>query len=196
MSTPTTIQAPAPSWGLDRIDQRDLPVDGQYAFTADGAGVHAYVIDTGVLVGHGDFGGRASAPPGADFIGGPACSPSLDDESGHATHVAGTIGGATYGIAKAVSLVSVRVLGCSGSGSYSQVIAGVDWVTDHAVKPAVANMSLSGGSYSPLDQAVADSIASGVTYAVAAGNSTGNVSQTRARPAPPPRRRWRPRART
>jgi subtilisin family serine protease len=171
----TTTQDPAPSWGLDRVDQRNLPVDGRYTYAADGAGVHAYIIDTGVLVGHSDFGGRASAPPAADFVGGAACTPSPTDKSGHATHVAGTIGGTTYGIAKAVSLESVRVLNCAGSGSYSQVIDGVDWVTANAVKPAVANMSLGGGYYKDLDDAVTASIASGVTYAVAAGNDNGDA---------------------
>ena len=162
-------QVSPPSWGLDRVDQHDLPLDNQYSYLGDGTDVHAYVIDTGVRTTHTDFGGRAST--GVDEVGGVPCNPVTQPKSGHGTHVAGTIGGSTYGLAKNVSVVSVRVLDCSGSGLVSQVVAGVDWVTAHAIKPAVANLSLGGGTSATMDSAVSNSIASGVTYAIAAGNS-------------------------
>ena len=159
-----------PSWGLDRIDQR-AGLDGSYTYPDVPAGtVHAYVLDTGIRTTHIEFGGRAS--DGWDFVDNDAVA---DDCNGHGTHVAGTIGGATYGVAKNVQLVGVRVLDCSGVGAYSQIIAGVDWVTAHAVKPAVANMSLGGPADRALDDAVRASIASGVTYVVAAGNSNTNA---------------------
>jgi subtilisin family serine protease len=156
-----------PSWGLDRIDQRALPLDNSYTYPNTAANVHAYIIDTGIRFSHSDFGGRAVT--GFDAVdGGPA-----DDCNGHGTHVAGTVGGTAYGVAKGVTLVGVRVLNCSGSGTNAGVIAGVDWVTANAVKPAVANMSLGGGANASLDTAVRNSIASGVTYGLAAGNSNG-----------------------
>ncbi len=154
-----------PSWGLDRIDQRNLPLDNSYTYPNTAANVHAYIIDTGIRFTHVDFGGRATS--GFDAIDGGAA----DDCHGHGTHVAGTTGGTAYGVAKSVQLVGVRVLNCQGSGTTAQVVAGVDWVTNNAIKPAVANMSLGGGIQQALDDAVAASIASGVTYAIAAGNS-------------------------
>ncbi|GLZ56625.1 serine protease [Micromonospora sp. NBRC 107095] len=160
-------QANPPSWGLDRIDQRNLPLDSSYTYPNTASNVHAYIIDTGIRFSHNDFGGRATS--GYDAVDGG----SADDCNGHGTHVAGTVGGSAYGVAKAVQLVGVRVLNCSGSGTNAGVIAGVDWVTANAIKPAVANMSLGGGANSSLDNAVRNSIASGVTYGLAAGNDSG-----------------------
>lgn len=159
-------QSPA-TWGLDRIDQRALPLSNSYTYNTTGAGVKAYIIDTGINVNHTDFGGRAVN--GYDAVDG---SLPAADCNGHGTHVSGTVGGATYGVAKGVTLVAVRVLDCNGSGTNSQVIAGIDWVTgNHAAgQPAVANMSLGGGASSALDTAVSNSINDGVTYAIAAGN--------------------------
>ncbi len=162
-------QTNPPSWGLDRVDQRALPLNQTYNYNQTGSGVDAYILDTGIRLTHVDFGGRAVTGYDAITPGGTA-----NDGNGHGTHVAGTTGGASYGIAKSVRLVAVRVLDNSGSGTYAQVIAGVDWVTgDHTTRPAVANMSLTGPAASSLDDAVRNSIADGVTYCVAAGNNYG-----------------------
>jgi aqualysin 1 len=160
-----------PPWGLDRIDQRILPLNQTYNYDATGVGVKVYVIDTGIRFSHVQFGGRAIS--GFDSVDGG----SADDCNGHGTHVAGTIGSAAYGVAKGVSLVGVRVLNCQGSGSTAGVIAGIDWVSGNhqAGQPAVANMSLGGGASSALDTAVLNSINDGVTYAIAAGNSNANA---------------------
>jgi len=164
----TGAQTPTPSWGLDRVDQAALPLDDTYTHPNEGEGVTAYIIDTGIRASHADFGGRVA--PGRDVV-------DDDDDpadcNGHGTHVAGTVGGTAHGVAKKVGLVGVRVLDCSGSGSYSGVIAGIDWVTANAAKPAVANMSLGGDANATVDQAVRNSIAAGVTYGLAAGNDKG-----------------------
>ncbi|AEB12761.1 S8 family peptidase [Marinithermus hydrothermalis] len=160
----TATQTSAP-WGLDRIDQRDLPLDNSYTYTYTGSGVHVYVIDTGIRTTHAEFTGRIGNGYTAINDGN-----GYADCNGHGTHVAGTIGGSTYGVAKGVTLHPVRVLDCSGSGTNSGVIAGVDWVTQNHQSPAVANMSLGGGASQALDDAVRNSIAAGVTYVVAAGN--------------------------
>ncbi|MGK5446482.1 S8 family peptidase [Streptomyces radiopugnans] len=165
-------QTNPPSWGLDRIDQRALPLDSRYTYPdSAGQGVNAYIIDTGVRISHSDFGGRAVN--GYDAVDGDNVA---QDGNGHGTHVAGTVAGTSHGVAKKARIVAVRVLDNNGSGTISGVVAGVDWVTRNAVKPAVANMSLGGGANSTLDTAVRNSIASGVTYAVAAGNSNTNAS--------------------
>ncbi|WP_435121145.1 S8 family peptidase [Micromonospora tulbaghiae] len=156
------------TWGLDRIDQRNLPLNSTYTYPNTASNVRAYIIDTGIRTTHSDFGGRATW--GTNTV-----DTNNTDCNGHGTHVAGTVGGTKYGVAKSVRLVAVKVLNCSGSGTTAGVISGVNWVTSNAVKPAVANMSLGGGASTTLDNAVANSINSGITYALAAGNSSANA---------------------
>jgi subtilisin family serine protease len=166
------IVQPGATAGLDRIDQRFLPLSGSYAYTADGAGVRVYIIDTGINFGHIDFDGRAVLGTDVSWF----TTPDGVDCNGHGTHVAGTIGGTTYGVAKKVQLYAVRVLDCQGVGNLFTVLDGIDWVTRNAVLPAVANMSL-GTGYSPsINQAVLNSVLKrGVVYAVAAGNSAADA---------------------
>ncbi|GHB53680.1 S8 family peptidase [Mongoliitalea lutea] len=172
----TTTQTNA-TWGLDRIDQRSLPLNGTYIYTANGQGVTAYIIDTGIRTDHVEFGGRAQR--GFDAFGG-----NSEDCNGHGTHVAGTVGGTTFGVAKNVTLVGVRVLDCRGSGSFSGVIAGMDWVVSQANGPSVANMSLGGGSSTAVNDAVARMYNAGVPVIVAAGNSNANACNSSPAGAP------------
>jgi aqualysin 1 len=167
--TLSATQSPA-TWGLDRIDQRTLPLSNSFTYTNTGAGVHAYIVDTGIRSTHTEFTGRVGN--GRDLV---QNDNTPQDCNGHGTHVAGTVGGTTYGVAKGVTLHGVRVLNCSGSGTNSGVIAGVDWVRLNHVKPAVANMSLGGSASTALDNAVASAVSAGVTFVVAAGNSSANA---------------------
>lgn len=156
------------TWGIDRIDQRPLPLSGTYTYAFSGAGVTAYIVDTGLRYTHGEFGGRAAF--GFDAFGGDG-----SDCHGHGTHVAGTVGGATYGVAKGVRLVAVRVLDCRGSGTTAGVIAGLDWIAANGARPGVANLSLGGGASTSLDDAIARLFDAGVVSAVAAGNSNADA---------------------
>ncbi|NUT51558.1 MAG: S8 family peptidase, partial [Saccharothrix sp.] len=166
----TGTQPNPPSWGLDRLDQRDLPLDSSYTYPGDGTGVTAYIIDTGIRTTHSDFGGRATW--GTNTV-----DTNNTDCNGHGTHVAGTVGGTNHGVAKNVRLIAVKVLNCSGSGSFAGVAAGIDWVTGHHTSgPAVANMSLGGsGSDTTGETAVRNAIADGVTFAIASGNSNADA---------------------
>jgi len=164
-TTQETVQNGA-TWGLDRIDEVDRPLDGAFGYTATGSGVTAYILDTGIRPTHSEFAGRVAS--GHSTINDKR---GTNDCNGHGTHVAGTVGGTTYGVAKGVTLVPVRVLDCRGSGSWSGIIAGIDWVVaNHTGGPAVANMSLGGGANSSVDDAVRRLIADGVATGVAAGN--------------------------
>ncbi|MEU5721054.1 S8 family serine peptidase [Micromonospora sp. NPDC047738] len=159
-------QTNPPSWGLDRIDQRNLPLNSSYTYPNTATNVRAYIIDTGIRTTHSDFGGRASW--GTNTV-----DSNNTDCNGHGTHVAGTVGGSSYGVAKGVQLIAVKVLNCAGSGTTAGVVSGVNWVTQNAVKPAVANMSLGGGVDTTLDTAVRNSVNAGITYGLAAGNDSG-----------------------
>ncbi|UMP01098.1 S8 family peptidase [Amycolatopsis sp. EV170708-02-1] len=162
-----------PSWGLDRVDQADLPLDNKYTYPTKADNVTAYVIDTGVRGSHKDFGDRAAG--GKDFVDN---DDTPNDEHGHGTHVAGTIGGTDHGLAKGVKIVGVRVLDANGSGTTEGVVAGVDWVAANAKGPSVANMSLGGGADDALDAAVKGAIDKGVTFALAAGNESSDAGTT------------------
>ncbi|MET0135032.1 MAG: S8 family peptidase [Kibdelosporangium sp.] len=177
----TAVQPNPPSWGLDRVDQRQLPLNSSYSYTTTASNVNVYVLDTGVRATHQTFGGRVRQ--GYDFVDNDT---NADDGYGHGTHVAGTIAGSQYGVAKGALVYPVRVLNSQGSGTTAQVVAGVNWITQNARKPAVANASLGGGASTTIDTAVRNSVAAGVTWVVAAGNSNadaGGFSPARVREA-------------
>jgi serine protease len=167
IAMPNATQTSA-TWGIDRIDQRYRPLNGSYTYDFTGAGVHAYIIDTGLNLTHTEFAGRVGG--GADFVGG-----GVNDCNGHGTHVAGTVAGTTWGVAKSAIVHPVRVFGCSGGSAWSTIIAGIDWVAVNRQLPAVANMSLGGGANASVDAAVDNLINSGVTVVVAAGNDSGDA---------------------
>jgi subtilisin family serine protease len=162
-----------PPWGLDRIDQHNLPFSGTYIYNFVGTGVHAYIIDSGIRSTHAEFGGRATKD--YDAVGD---GQNGNDCNGHGTHVAGTVGGATYGVAKNVRLHAVRVLGCGNTGTIAALVAGIDWVTSHRILPAVANVSIESSASSTVDTAVNNSVNNGVFYAVAAGNGNQDACYT------------------
>jgi subtilisin family serine protease len=168
-ATASTTQTSA-TWGIDRIDQRALPLSTTYNYDQTGAGVRAYILDTGIRGDHGQYSGRTA--PGYTAV---ADGRGTEDCNGHGTHVAGTVGGTTYGVAKGVTIIPVRVLDCQGSGTWSGVIAGIDWVAANAIKPAVANMSLGGGASQAVDDAVNRAVAAGIVFGVAGGNSNANA---------------------
>ncbi|AMM29795.1 S8 family peptidase [Acinetobacter pittii] len=155
-----------PDWGLDRIDQKNLPLDSAYSYLQTGSGTTAYIVDTGILSTHQQFSGRVLSGYTAISDGN-----GTSDCHGHGTHVAGTVGGSTYGVAKNVSLVPIRILGCDGSGASSNVIAGLDWILKNGKKPAVVNISLGGEANASLDSAVENLFNNGYVMVVAAGNS-------------------------
>lgn len=165
-----TSPANQATWGLDRIDQADRPLSSQYYFNYTGTGVNAFIIDTGIRQDHVEFSGRLK--PGYSVV---QDTHGTNDCNGHGTHVAGTVGGTTWGVAKNVSLIPVRVMNCNGSGSTSGVIAGIDWVAGSPLRPAVANMSIGGNQSSALNAAVAGAVSKGITMVVAAGNSNANA---------------------
>lgn len=162
-----------PTWGLDRSDDRSLPLDKNFTYKATGSGVNAYVVDSGIKTGLSEFGSRLMGGVSAVNDG-----RGYTDCNGHGTHVAGTLGGKTYGIAKNVKLYAVRVFGCSGNANNSTIISGVDWITFNHVSPAVANLSLESAKSQALDEAVQAAISSGVTVVVAAGNGSSNACNT------------------
>lgn len=162
-----TTQLNPPSWGIDRADQRNLPLSASYTYTADGSGIHAYIIDSGIYTAHSDFGGRATFDRNTIDTNNTDCY-------GHGTHVAGTVGSESYGIAKSVRLHAVKMLNCSGSGTTSATIAAIDWVHDNAVRPAVANTSWNWPANVFLEIAIRNMISSGIFLATSGGNTGGN----------------------